>query len=468
MLLLFAVVIARTLAFVPKAGQKREPSPIAVSADSAAEHLAMAVRCRTVSMKDKSRESDEEFKRFEELIRSLYPTVHSKATLEHPTDRALLYRIRGTGEESPAVLMAHYDVVSVDEDGWDKPPFAGVIEDGYLFGRGTLDTKCSLIGILEALEELLKSGFVPQNDIYLAFGGDEEINGSGARSIVSLFAERGITPSLVLDEGGAVVSDVFPGVSERCALIGIAEKGMLNVEYTVKGGGGHSSSPKPHTPVGILSRACVRMEQKPFAFRISAPAKEMLDTLARHSTFVYRMIFANLWLFSPILNLITRKSGGELNALLRTTTAFTQMEGSLSVNVIPPKASMCSNHRIAPGEKKEETLERIRRCVADSRVEIREIDGMDPSVVSDTKSSAYALISETVSEVWQDAIVSPYLMIACSDSRHWGVVSDKVFRFSPMALTKEERASIHGNNERISLESIGQIVEFYTRLITRL
>ncbi|MBO5909728.1 MAG: M20/M25/M40 family metallo-hydrolase, partial [Clostridia bacterium] len=235
----------------------------------------------------------------------------------------------------------------------------------------------------------------------------------------------------------------------------------------VKGGGGHSSSPASRTPVGRLSSACVKMEKTPFKYRLTPPAKKMLDTLGRNSTFIFRVIFANLWLFSPVLNLLTKKTGGELNALVRTTTAFTQMEGSKGMNVIPPVAKMVSNHRIMAPETTESVLERIRKTVDDDKVDIRMIDGMNPSRISTTDCEGYERVRSTVSETWQEAIVSPYLMLACSDSRHWGEISDKVYRFSAMSLSKEERATIHGNNERIPLDTIVRTVEFYIRLMKK-
>ena len=468
LLLTVAVVLIRTLSFKPKPESELSTEEVFPDTDRAVESLAEMIRCRTVSDRNSQNEDNREFLRFEEYLRSRYPRVHEKLTLERISDRALLYKWSGKTDLAPTVLMSHYDVVSVEESGWTKPPFGGVVEDGYLFGRGTLDTKGSLMGILEAAESLLGEGFVPESDVYFAFGGNEEINGDGAASIARLFLERGITPALVLDEGGAVVEKVFPGVSGKCAMVGIAEKGMLNVEYSVTGGGGHASSPKPHTPVGILSAACVRVENKPFTFRISEPARQLFDTLARHSSFFYRIIFANLWLFSPVLDLITRKSGGELNALVRTTTAFTQMEGSKGINVIPAKARMTSNHRLMSGDTTDSVLASIRKTVNDPRVEVRMIDGMNPSVISVTDSDGYEKVKNTIRECWNDTLVSPYLLIACSDSRHWGAVTDKVFRFSPMYMTNEERATIHGNDERISIDGVSKLVEFYLRLIKKL
>ena len=194
-------------------------------------------------------------------------------------------------------MMAHFDVVPVEEENWKKPPFEGIIEDGVLWGRGTLDTKVTFNGVLSAADHLIAEGFRPEQDVYFAFSGQEEINGPGATNIVRWFQEHNVNIQLVVDEGGAVVEDVFPGVKQPCALIGIAEKGMMNLEYSVSSAGGHASAPKPHTPVGVLADACCKVENHPFTMHITAPAAKMFDTLGRHSTFLYRMIFANLWLF---------------------------------------------------------------------------------------------------------------------------------------------------------------------------
>ncbi len=461
------ILLIRTLRFKPEDAPREKVAPIFVNNEKAVSDFAEMIKCKTVSNVNKSLEDEAEFEKFVKLLPELFPNVFGKCIFEQPSDRSILIKWEGKNHDAPTVLMSHYDVVSVVEEDWEKPPFDAVVENGVLWGRGTLDTKGTLNGALQAAETLIIEGFVPKNDIYFAFAGDEEINGHGAIAIVDLFESRGITPGIVVDEGGAVVENVFPGVSAPCALIGIAEKGMANIEYSVKGGGGHASSPAAHTPVGRLSAACVKVENSPFKFGISKPALALFDTVGRHSTFVYRMIFANLWLFSPVLNLITKKSGGELNALVRTTTAFTQMEGSKGMNVIPPYAKMVSNHRIKEGETPASVVERITKTVGDENIKIRLIDGMPPSVISDTSCEAWERIKATVSDTWQDAIVSPYLMLACSDSRHWGRISDKVYRFSAMALSKEERGTIHGNNEKIPFATITKTVEFYIRLIKR-
>ena len=464
-LVFFAIVIIRTLRFVPREVKREEPVPVTYNGDKAVSDLSRMIRCKTISHTDKSLDDKAEFDKFKALLPRLFPLVYQRCDLENVNDRAMLFRWRGKSHENPTVLMAHYDVVSVVDELWDKPAFNGIVEDGVIWGRGVIDTKGSLNAILQAAEQLIAEGFTPKSDVYFAFGGNEEVNGDGAPAIVNLFRERGITPGMVLDEGGAVVNGVFPGVKSPCAVVGIAEKGMINVEYVVNGGGGHSSAPLPNTPIDRLSKACVRVGKRPFKFTLTAPTLEMFDTLGRHSTFLYRMIFANLWCFAPVLNLIARISGGEMNAMVRTTTAFTQMEGSKGVNVIPPVATMVSNHRIIPGETMDSTVERIKKIIKDDKIEVSVINGMDPSRVSTTDCEGWERISAAVADTWPEAIVSPYLMLAASDSRHWGAISDKVYRFSAMALSKEERSTIHGNNERIPLATIAKTVEFYIRLM---
>ena len=464
---LIAIILIRTLLFVPRKQVEQILSPVIVNGEKATGDLAEMIKCRTVSDRDKSLEDESQFERFEALLPELFPLIHKKCKFEKVGDRALLYKWEGKHSDAPTVFMSHYDVVSVEEENWEKPAFEGIVENGVLWGRGTLDTKGTLNGIMQAAEALIAEGFVPLNDIYFAFGGDEEINGHGASDIVALFKERGIKPGMVIDEGGAVADNVFPGVKQPIALIGIAEKGMLNIEYTVKGGGGHASSPAPHTPVGRLSAACVRVENSPFKFRVTRPAKMLFNIAGRHSTFLYRMIFANLWCFSPALNLFAKLSGGEINALVRTTTAFTQMEGSKGMNVIPPVARMVSNHRILPGDTVDSVVARIKKKVNDEKIEVNVIGGNNPSVISDTACEAYERVRSTVAETWTGVIVSSYLMVACSDSRHWGEISDKVYRFSAMSMSGEERASIHGNNEKIPVATISKTVEFFIRLMKK-
>ena len=459
-----AVLVLRAVCFRPKKQPFGEAKPISLDQDHAVQSLQALIGCKTVSCAD-GPEEDAEFEKLVRLLPKLYPLVMENCRVRHFPERGLLLHWKGKSSNCPTVLMAHYDVVPADEDQWQKPAFQGIIEDGFLWGRGTLDTKVTVNGILCAAEHLIAEGFCPDQDCYFAFSGSEEINGNGAKYIVDYFRQQGICPGMVLDEGGAVVENVFPGVKSPCALIGTGEKGMMNVEYTVSSAGGHASAPPVDTPVSLLSEACLQVLKHPFRMRLPGPAAQLFDTLGRHSTFFYKLIFANLWCFRPVLDWICKHRGGEMNALVRTTTAFTQMEGSNARNVLPTQAKLVSNMRLAPGDTVEEAKKHLVNAVSDDRVTIRVLEAFEASLVSQTQCDAYRLLSETVVQSWPGVIVSPYLMVQCADARHYGAISDRVYRFCPMALTTEERQTIHGNDERIRLDAICKCVEFYIRLM---
>lgn len=460
-----AVILIRAALFRPKSQPATGVAAVSFDKDAAVSALASLIRCKTVSYNDPSLEDDGEFEKLIASLPGLYPRVFDVCSVNRLPDRGLLLRWPGKQHGDPAVMMAHYDVVPVDEEKWDKPPFAAIIEDGILWGRGALDTKVTFNGILSAANHLIGKGFRPENDIYFAFSGGEEVNGRGAVNIVDYFVQHGIQPALVVDEGGAVVQNVFPGVKEPCGLIGIAEKGMLNAQYRVVSGGGHASAPPVDTPIGLLAKACRRLHSHPFKMHLTKPAAEMFDILGRRSSFGFKIIFANLWCFGPVLNLFCRLSGGELNALVRTTVAFTQMEGSPARNVIPSEAKMVSNIRLNPADSVKSAVKYLNRTVNDKRVEISVLESFEPSPISQTNCPAWDKVASAVAHTWPGCVVAPYLMVQCSDSRHYRDLSDHVYRFSAMDLTSEERKTIHGNNERIRLETICKAVEFYIRLM---
>ena len=464
-LIFLAVLLVRTLGFTPKAQPAQDLTPVEFDKDAAVTALQKLVQCKTISYNDHDLEDKAEFRKLIGMLPELYPAVFATCTFQELPDWGLLLRWEGKSHDAPAVMMAHFDVVPVVEEMWEKPPFAGILEDGVLWGRGTLDTKVTMNGALSAANALISQGFQPDNDVYFAFSGGEEVNGMGAVNIVNYFRDNGITPAMVVDEGGAVVENVFPGVKAPCAMIGIAEKGMMNVRYTVRSGGGHASAPLPKSPVTDLAKACRKVVDNPFRMHLTKPVAEMFDTLGRHSSFVYKLIFSNLWCFKPILNMICKSSGGEMNALVRTTTAFTQMEGSTARNVIPAKASMVSNMRLNPADTVASATAYLKKTVADDSVEIEVLESFEPSRISQTDCDGYRKVASAVANTWRGCITTPYLMVQCSDSRHYGVISDKVYRFSAMDLTKEERGTIHGNNERIRVEALHRSVEFYIRLL---
>ncbi len=463
--MLLAILLIRTIRFRPAPLPEISEAPVETHKEKIVRDMQDMIRCKTVSNRDPALMDLTEFIKFQQLLEDRFPLIHRHCTLRHIGSTGLLYHLPGKSSEKAGVCMAHYDVVPADESLWSKPAFDGILENDTIWGRGTLDTKATLCGVMEALEALLAKGYTPSHDLYLSFSGEEEVDGNDCLQIVEWFQQQNITPDWVVDEGGAVVDHVFPGYNGSCALVGIAEKGGFNVEFSMHSNGGHASTPPAKQLLGHLSRALLRVEKNHFPFQLTKPVLEMFDTVGRHSNFLFRMIFANLWLFKPVLNLIGKLSGGELNAMMRTTVALTCFEGSKAYNVLPPHAYFTANLRLLGDDSKETAINHLKKAVKNEQITVTGLGGMNPSPCSDTDCEGWQLLCTAIRQTWPEAVVSPYLMMACSDSRHYNRITDKVYRFSAMQLSKEERAMIHGNDERIPVDTLLTTVAFYTRLL---
>lgn len=434
--------------------------------------LQRLVRIPTVSQLDESLTDWPSFDAFIDELARLYPRVHAALERERVAGHALLFRWPGAEGGGEAVLMAHYDVVAADDAGWTHPPFAAEItgsgEDAVIWGRGTLDDKGALVAILEAVDRLLLSGFAPGHDIYLSFGHNEETAGSGAAALVAELQRRGVRPRLVLDEGGAVVERVFPGVRRPLAVVGISEKGMANVVLTVEQTGGHASTPPRMTATVRLARALLRLNSKAFPASLVPANVEMLRVVGAHASFPLRSVFSNAAVLRRPLVALLARLGDETRAMVRTTTAVTQLSGSASANALAERASAVVNTRIAIDSSVAATLSWMAKAINDPLVRIEALTPSEPSPVSPSSGAEWDLIADSVSAVYPRAIVTPYVMLGASDSRHFASICSAVYRFTPFEMSTEERGTLHAIDERMHVATFLDGIRFYRTLIERL
>ncbi len=467
-----AFVLMRTMRFSQPLPTAEASEKLAVDEEAAAAHLGEALRCKTISFSEKQPASPESLLSLHEILEKNYPEVHKQLTLRKINEYSLLYTWQGSNPElDPVLLMAHQDVVPADPETlqmWEHPPFSGEIAEGYIWGRGALDIKNQLTAILESVENLLQSGFRPQRTVYLAFGHDEEIGGpQGAKVIARHLEEQGVRLAAVLDEGMPILQGSLPGVEIPVALVSNCEKGYLTLEFSTELEAGHASTPPKQTAIGILAQALARLEAHPMPGHPEkmSPLFQAIGGAAPLST---QMAFANLWLFKRAIH---KKLSVQptTSAAIRTTTAVTIFQGGVKDNILPRQAHAAANFRLLPGDSIRDVCDHVRKVMADERVQFKFMEGgaWEASPVSPTDNPAFKAMEETLHQIFGGIPVAPFMMLGATDSRHYAAIAENIYRFSPMMLQADDIKRVHGLNERISVEQLGNMVRFFTLLIQR-
>lgn len=468
--IVIGIIVVKTMTFASKqievAPVQKVPIPV-----SNIQHLVQAIRLPTVSQEGLI--DTMAFLQLDSLIQNNFPNVHSQLEKTRIHQFSLIYKWQGKHPDLPPVLLtAHMDVVPVEENSkkdWQALPFSGELRDGFIWGRGTLDDKISVFGILQSVENLLNDHYEPERTVYLAFGHDEEISGlNGAASIARWFQEKNIHFEYVLDEGALILEKALPGLEKPLAMIGIAEKGYTTLKLTVAlPEGGHSSMPPKATAIGILSQAIAQLETHPFPAKLDGATRGMLTYIGPEMSQPFRTIFANLWLTESLLKREFAQQSAS-SAMIRTTTAPTIINGGTKDNVLPTLASAKVNFRILPGETIASVKNYVRETIADERVAVTQDSvaaGDNPSKVSGTNTFGFLVIQKSIKEIFPNTVVAPSLVIGATDGRHYQSVSDNVYRFLPMQINNEDLARLHGINERVSIENYQNAIRFYRQLI---
>jgi carboxypeptidase PM20D1 len=469
--LLAAIVVTRALTW--RSDQLAVAAiPKIEIADAALARLAGAIRVPTVSAANPGAADSSVFDAFHRHLETSFPRLHATLSRELVGSHSLLYTWKGqVPEHRPMLILAHMDVVPVEpgtEAAWSYGPFSGEIAQGFVWGRGTLDDKGSLMAILEAVELLLGQGFQPKQTVYLAFGHDEELGGeAGARQMAEMLMSRGVHPSFVLDEGLALTQGIVPGIDPPAALVGIAEKGSASLELSAGSPGGHSSMPPKQTAIGIVAAAVHALEDHPMPAALDGPAARLFDRLGPDMPFTLRLALANRWLFGW---LITGQLTGAptTNALVRTTTAATIIEGGVKDNVLPERARAVINFRIKPGDTVESILAHVRSVVNDKRVAIKLLEASEAlpvSRASGVTTAGFKNIERTIRQLFPRALVAPALVVGATDSRHYQAIAGDIYRFTPFTLGPDDTRRFHGTNERIATEDYRDCIRFYAQLL---
>ena len=464
-LVLVVVLLLKTVFYPSKQLDVNTVEVIEINNESV-QNLSKAITFKTVSNEDYSLTDTSQFVKFHAFLDSTYPLIFEHLEKEIHGNYALLYKWQGKNTNlKPLVLMAHQDVVPVVEENWEKYPFSGEIDDQFIWGRGTLDDKGSLISIFEAVERLLEEGFTPERTIYLAFGDNEEILGNGAKILAATLKSQGVEAEMVIDEGMVIASGIVPMISKPVALIGTSEKGYLSVELTSKSAGGHSSLPQSETAISILSKALVNITEKQFSPVFTPPVKAFLSYIGPEIPWPARIVFANQWLLGGVLKSIYASSETG-NASVRTTTAPTMLNAGIKDNVLPTEAKAIVNFRLLPGYSTDKVIARLNKVINDDRISVTAMENSkEAAKVSPVDCKAFFMLNKTIKECFENTIVAPTLMTGASDSYYFSGVSSHIYRFAPYQITSENLVFMHGDNERITIENYKRMINFYYRLV---
>ncbi len=430
-----------------------------------ANDFAKMIQVETLSYQ-KDKNNFQAFDKLQAVMEKLFPKVHEHLEKTKFDGGSMIFKWTGKSSEKPIILMSHQDVVPASKSGWDFEPFGGEVTDTEIRGRGTLDTKSTLFAFFQAVEELLAEDFVPESDIYLASSSDEEISGFGAKTTVEWLKAKGVEPYLVVDEGGAIVKGALPSAKLPIALIGVFEKGYMNIKFTAKSGGGHSSMPKKNSPIARLAKFINHVENHfPLKTKMIKEVAGTFKNAAPSMKGIYRFLFGNLWLFKGLLTFLLPRINPYGRALLSTTIAFTMQQGSEAANVIPSEASVICNLRTHPIQGVEASFKVLEKLAKKYDLEAEIVYAHEASPISDINSEAYKYLVKQIETCFPDVLISPYVMLGASDCRFYSEVTDAALRFSPLRLNNEELAKMHGKNESISIESLSEAIIFYKEII---
>ncbi len=474
LLILIGVLLWNTIKFtVEEAGVVEKQYNVTVDKSRVSQNLAASIRFKTISYQDPKKLDGSAFTGFLQWLEDTYPGVHDNLERKFAGGLTPIYVWRGTDQSlKPVLLTGHYDVVPVlsgTEQEWQEPPFSGNISEGFIWGRGALDDKIGVIGMLDAAELLITQGFQPTRTIYFIFGHDEEVGGrNGAGRAVAALKKQGVEFFWSLDEGSMILDGLIPGIDKPIASINIAEKGYLTLDLKARSEGGHSALPPKETAVGILANAILKLQENRVAGGLTGVSADFFNEIGRNFSFVRRLLFANQWLFGPMLESELSKTA-TTNALLRTTTAPTMLSGSSKENILPIEAIATVNFRLHPRDTIESVIEHVKSAVDDERVEIvPRQKGSEASPVSSHDVEGFSLMSSVFQQVFGDVVVVPGLTIAATDSRHYSEISENSYRINPVVFGPEDVPRIHGTDERISVEGYAKAVEFYAALMLQI